>query len=680
MIKQWLKKINLKHVLVACGLCVLALLLVVLFYIKFLNYKEKEFDVTTEIETASYDDSVFVLNEGEKLVQKFEITIEEATAISVKIAEEQGNLEGMELEYSICDENQNLIQSRAYVETDILRDAQLYIHFDTVLTPGNYYLMIEMVDHEDTDASLDLLIGNVVNDNTCFSNDEDTGVPLVVKQSNFIWSNDTYRVLCTVILVVLVVSIFVLAYIILLRKLAFHWSYFSVALVLGLIFMFIIPPYSAPDEQGHISSSMYLSNQWLGWETKDEKATFVGRNTEFDNGYNPFLSRDVYNSYLDKIFQPVAEEGQKMEDSSLGIPTPYALYFIPSIGITIGRLLALNGTMTIMLGRLANLLFFALMVTYAIKKIPFGKMVIAGICLLPITLQQVSSFSYDNPVIASAMVVTSLGVRWCYTEEKIRKNEILFYLVSSFVLLIGKGGAYSFLVFLPFVYKFSKDKLRLLWKNYKVQSIIFVIAALFIMLRNQVAALLGTMFVTQEEAVVEGATDATTYIIGWAGIEGYTIGYFLQNPIQLIKILIETVIEYGDWCFGTLLGSSLGWFEISIPWILIIACFVIIILATIKPVEEKGEMEIADKLIAVVVAVLSGGICAAGMLLLWTPKGSHAILGLQGRYFLPTFAVLMLALRTKNIQIKRNIDRELLYANFVVEIFVIFNILLFSAH
>ena len=679
MLKEWLKKINIKHVIVTCGLCALALFLAVLFYLKFFGYREKEFDVTSLIQATEDQETVYVLEEGQKLVQKFEITIEEATAVSVKISEEQENLADIDLLYSIYDANMVLIQNRPYAEMDVNRDDQLYIHTESPLSPGEYYLSVEVVDHEDTDASIDLLLGTVVNENTFFSNDEITEYSMLIKQSNFIWSNDLYRVLCTVVLIVLVIAIFVFAYFILLKKVEFHWCYMMVALVLGMLFMFIIPPYAVPDEQGHISSSLYLSDKWLGWESQDPISPWVARVTEIKNGFNPYLSRDVYNNYLNKLAQPLSEEGMVIEDQYEGLPSPYALYFIPSLGITLGRLLALNGTATLLLGRIANLIFFVMMATYAIKKIPFGKMVIAGVCLLPITLQQVSSYSYDNPVMAAAMVATALGIRWCYSDEKTHKNELILYLLSSFILLIGKGGAYSFLIFLPFIYRMSKDKLKTIWEKYKLQTIAFMMVSLFIILRNQITAIFGSLL-PQQEVVVDGAVETTGNIIVWAGAEGYTVGYLLQNPVQLIKILIETAITYGDWCLGTMLGSSLGWLNMTMPWFLIIACLIILLLATIKPEGEKGELTIVDKLIAIAVAVVSSGICAAGMLILWTPKGSQTILGLQGRYFLPTIAVLLLALRTKGIQIKRNIDRELLYANFVVNIFIIFNILMYSAY
>ena len=190
---------------------------------------------------------------------------------------------------------------------------------------------------------------------------------------------------------------------------------------------------------------------------------------------------------------------------------------------------------------------------------------------------------------------------------------------------------------------------------------------------------INSFFVIEEAAISEAVVESTTETVGnyiaWVGAAGYTVGELLRNPIELIRIFFNTIYINVDWFLGSMLGSSLGWFDISVPWLYLFAGLIVVLLATIKPVNEEGELIFVDKLFAGGMGLVSWALCLLGLLLLWTPKGSASILGVQGRYFLPTLAIILLALRTKNLQIKRNIDRELLYSIFVINLPVILVVL-----
>ena len=72
------------------------------------------------------------------------------------------------------------------------------------------------------------------------------------------------------------------------------------------------------------------------------------------------------------------------------------------IKIALGRLLHLNSVPTFYLGRMMNLLLFAILGMLAVRKMPFGKNILFATALLPLTLQQVASYSYDSVIIAFA--------------------------------------------------------------------------------------------------------------------------------------------------------------------------------------------------------------------------------------------------------------------------------------
>lgn len=670
------KKINWKQITVIICLIVFSLMLGVLFYVKLIDVNERAFEITTY--NADYE--VLEMKTGDVITQEFKISLEEVTAFGIEIEGPQANMDNFAVNVTVYDENNNVVKTTYFSEQNIRDLSQILVRFDTPINPGIYYVVLEATNTGNENAGLFLTPGNIVDEKCMTVNGEKIENSLLLREHNFLWSEDFYKDFCIIIAVILCLSVVPMYYIIFIKKAAFHWCYLCVAIIFGVLFMFVIPPYSTPDEQTHISTSFYLSNHVFGWtELQDENATFIARRTEVDTGLSPYLSRAVYNRFLVNLIQPVSEEAAELVEFNHEFAAPYALYTVPAIGVTVGRLLNLNGIATILMGTFFNLVSFLALATYAIKKVPFGKMIMAGICLLPITLQQVSSFSYDNPLIAATLVVLALGLRWCYSEERPKKSELVLYTICSIVLLLGKGGVYFMIIFLPILYKFSKDKIKMLWNKYRIQAIIFSVVSVLILLRNKIVGIVDSIF-TSSETVVD-TTEQVGNIIKWSGTEGYTIMELIMNPGELVKMIFNTLLNNVDWYFGTAVGQSLGWFQInSIPWLLIFVLVVVILCATIKPVTEVGELEKKDRLIVNFFSVVSCGLCLAAMLLLWTPKGTGTIMGVQGRYFLPPIIAVLFTMRTSKLQISRNIDRELLYTMFIVNIGVIYYVLSFSTY
>lgn len=650
-----------KHILKYIAVTAMALIFFLMAYMVLVDvHYEKAVDITT----ISEDESVIEVSSKEEFVQKVELTLPEISAIGIKIPKNQEKIKDIELGVEIYAQNGEQIYTCNYFGEDLCVRDEIYASFETPIPSGVYEIRFNVITPSSTGTNLELYCAE----------EETDELQIVVSQKNYSWSQDEFRTLMIFVFAILSTLMIVLYVLLFVCKVEFHWCYLVVGIVLGIIFMFVIPPYATPDEQTHISSAIYISDKLMGYGGPvNEDAAFVARETEVNNGLNAYLSRNAYDSFLQKMVEPLTDEGRNVIDTSHELAAPLSIYLVPAIGITIGRVLSLNGVMTLLLGTLFHVVFFVLMATYAIKKIPFGKMVLAGVCLFPMTLQQISSFSYDNPLIAATLVVVALGIKWCYTEEKRTAFEYVMYLFSSLILLLGKSGVYMFVIFLPLVYQFSKEKLLHIWKEYRIQTIFFFLGTVFVFFRNKIFTVVSSIFLPAVESNVGATGDASGgNTIAWLGVEGYTVGELVRHPVQLVKIFYNTFVDNIDWYPGTMFGTSLGWFQISIPWFLIIISIVIVLLATVKPQNESLLLQRKDKLLLGATSVISIVLCMLAMLLLWTPKGSIAILGVQGRYFLPSIIGFFLILRTDKMQVKKNIDKELLFANIVLIAVVIF--------
>ena len=83
---------------------------------------------------------------------------------------------------------------------------------------------------------------------------------------------------------------------------------------------------------------------------------------------------------------------------------------------------------------------------------PFGKNIFFVAALLPLTLQQAASFSYDSVIIAFAFYYLALCMHLVYTAEKIRIWDIVALVIYLAVFCAPKAGVYIVLfALLPIV-------------------------------------------------------------------------------------------------------------------------------------------------------------------------------------------------------------------------------------
>lgn len=481
---------------------------------------------------------------------------------------------------------------------------------------------------------------------------------------------DAYEIMCICILIALAALIYLVYYLAFIKKVPFHKCYLPVGLVFGAIFMFVIPPYVTPDEPSHIWSTYYVSNKVLGYETEDPTAIMALRACEVGAPLQSMVTRASYNQIFEYMVMPVVKEDLSLIDTNNLYNTPLYLYIIPSIGVTLGRLLSLGVVPTLFLGTLGSMLVFVFSAYYALKKVPFGKMIIAGFCLLPMVLQQTSSFSYDSIVLASTIVVIALGLRWGFTEERPTTSEMVVYLLYSIFLIGGKGGAYSVFCFLPMLYGLSKEKLKVLWKDYRKQIIILMVMFVVIMFSGTIKTVLNSTAVSNQEISEEGVdageeAEESKNIIGWAGEEGYTISWVLEHPVETIRSWYYTFVCNWSFYLYTMFGSSLGWWQIGIPvWVIWIYGG----MALVNTISIKGEkqMSIPDRVWVTLLSVFSCVMFMAAMFFFWSPKSYGIIVGIQGRYFLPPYLAMMYCIRNNKIALKWNLEKPLLFANVIL--------------
>lgn len=438
--------------------------------------------------------------------------------------------------------------------------------------------------------------------------------------------------------------------------------YLIFGIILGMIYLIIIPPYSTPDEEVHINSAYHVSNLMMGKSSALEGAgTISKRVCEANLAFSGQVNDASYTYTLEGLKQG-AYDNTYVDVG--GTVTGYTyLYLACGLGVTVGRILHLGGMATLLLGAWFNSLFFVLCMYYAIKKIPFAKMALAGICLMPMVLQQTSSYSYDCTIIAVSLLSTALAFKYAYGKEPMKKSEYAVYFIATLAMLLCKGGVYVFLAFLPVWLTLFRQK-----PNKKIILSVagYFLAIVAVFFRGKIFGLFGGQATGATITDVVAAEGTNTY---------YSLGTLIHEPGTLFRIFFDTWKIYRDNYIETTIGSHLGWMVVGIPWLYLLG-FIFVILLGVQHV--KGESYGVTKMDRIGLWGVTGAVilsCMLAMLISWTPVGSITIEGVQGRYFLPAALAFTMAFRNSSISIRRRIDQELFFSIGVVQLLVINEVL-----
>lgn len=601
-------------------------------------------------------------------------SISDGTAIKTTFTVETDTLYGVAL---YMDTGDNMVNGVIHV--NLLNEAGNVIaeaeKSSIIETDGKFIFNTPVTDVEGEQLILQILGSEFQTEETVllFGTDANiTGEDFVPAFGVIVSGKDVFFTLQNVVYLILIVVILSTFGILLLGKsheLHMERNYLIAGLGLGIIFILLIPMMAVPDEAVHLYTAYDVSNTIMGSHSE----TVTMRADDAFRCYNERkLDRDDYIKEYDGIFTGV-KNAELVQTNITATGNPRYIYLLPAFGITLGRLFGLSTTLTYLLGRLFNMLAFVAAVYYSIKRMPFGKGIVFVWALLPITLQQTGSFSYDAPVFSLSIMIIASTLNLAYRTEYNRKKDRItaIVLVMSCVLLLPcKGHALLPLVVLPLMLipKYIKEHRDTVaaWKT-KIRSWMKGAVAAVLLLFLIIVGIVGVQLLRSLTA----PENINNNYIAWAGQYGYTIGFFIKNPVRLIEILINTAWFKGDMYLSQMLGGSLGWLDIEIPWMFIIGFLFLLVYAAMRRENETQLITIGDRVWMILVFI---GVCAlavAAMLLYWTPNSFYTIEGVQGRYFLPALVLGVLALRTKKTSVSENADTYVMLWTVILQIFVI---------
>ena len=202
---------------------------------------------------------------------------------------------------------------------------------------------------------------------------------------------------------------------------------FVLIMIFGLLCCFLNPICNVSDETEHLARADITSQGVIVPEYKNN-AFSVSESINF------FEKNRTQTAF--QVDGNMKYSGTLTDYPSAFQHNPFYGYVAPAIGLAIAKLLGLSVLAAMWLGRLFNLILYAFLASYAIKKTPILKVPFIAMVCMPVAIQQAASFSLDALFISLGFVVFAYFFYMIKAEDKTLENkDILIF--SVLCLLFG---------------------------------------------------------------------------------------------------------------------------------------------------------------------------------------------------------------------------------------------------
>ena len=450
-----------------------------------------------------------------------------------------------------------------------------------------------------------------------------------------------YWIVCAVI----IVGFLAFAFVAFVKKCKLEYIYLTLGLTFGMVFVLSLPPYTAPDEGTHISTTYAFVSEFLGEDPIfDEANHVISRGTDGDIGGEAQVSLVKFHDLYEAVKYPSGDlERDFARGGKLGVP--FTCYLPQILGVLLGVLLKFSGFWTLYLGKVFAMLFFTICIFFSIKLIPWGKMVIMTVALLPMSMELASSFSYDCVLNALCILFISYTLHLICKKDKVTWKDFLF--LGIIICVIAPCKMFYFLI-AGMLYLIPKEKYKSK-KTYWMMNTGILVAGLAVLI------IMRFQFLTSH---VGGATpsaieDATV---------NYSIATILGDIPHSISVLFNTAIIKSEFYYNSMWGNQLGSLQVYIPTFVITSFVLVLFTAGVCTTREERviyEPDAKFRLVNLGLSLLMFLGILAALWIGWTPVTYGVIEGVQGRYFLPFLPMIFLSMRNKTFLLQKNIDRGL---------------------
>lgn len=408
-------------------------------------------------------------------------------------------------------------------------------------------------------------------------------------------------------------------------------------MIISTCLMVLQPPYIVGwDEQIHYRNSYLLGVTKTG-ETTSEIDDYMYGQAHMINMSSSGVPETIEErlDFIKVLNRKFELPGSFIDDYRISIQS--IGYIFQAFALKIGVLLNLPFYLIWLMGKFANVLLYAFVMSYAVKIVPIGKRLLMVYALIPTMIFQSAMYTYDVTVIAFLTLAICILVKEIVcSDEVFRYRWRIAYLLCMFIGCMPKAVYAPLLLGGLFINKnkFYSDKDRK-WFRFSVVLVFAVLMATFVL-----------------PVLISPA--AVGDLRGGDTSEARQIQYVLGKPLAYAVILIKTILNTAAEYFlgrGLLSGFAyLGQGELL--WYG--AGLIIGVILTDRYRDERCTQSVLPmkyKTISMLQIAATIALIWTALYLSYTEVGYSSIYGVQSRYYFPFLYLFYLCFQTDKIEV-----------------------------
>ena len=395
------------------------------------------------------------------------------------------------------------------------------------------------------------------------------------------------------------------------------------ALVFGVLFIIITPPFQTPDETVHFLRAYQVSEFNF---VLDEQGPVGGGNLPKSLGdtmvdvmthpniqYNPNVKYNIYKTFgeFSRSTEPADTRFYDFSSTNYYTPLPY---IAQAIGIGVARLLGLAPVFMMYMGRAMNLALWLVLFGLSIALMPRKKWALVAVGLLPMAIFQAISLSADVMAIGLAALMLAFVLRLREQKAVATNKQLLLLLSLAVGLAISKQAMFLFLPLILLVLNATLGKRPLLKKVLALTIPLLVLGA--------------WMYIVKDIGSISNPINHQNPV--------QQTQFILHNPHSYINDLWNTYFyNWSDSIVASFIGIF-GWQDAPLSELLVVVGYLSLAFLLFASYDgQKQWLQRNQKILLWGIAVAYWLAVSTALYVYYTPVGYKIIVGLQGRYFLP---------------------------------------------
>ena len=422
-------------------------------------------------------------------------------------------------------------------------------------------------------------------------------------------------------------------------------AFLFLAIMTGIIFVFLIPPYTAPDELWHFARSFDIASGNFvckDYETREEfdnqtmpicefpKELFELKLISQDNGIN--YTRETNTQINILAFKNIASRnfsGETVRIPIHGDHTTSSVAFLPQIlSILLARFLNVPPIIMFYMARLGNLLAAIAIAYLGLKKIPRYKIMYMILYFAPGMIFLRSTSSTDGLLYSLILLFIAQIVYLMFAEVTFWEDGFLLLTVTAICITLIKMP-YFIIYFL--VLLVSKKRFVIAGKESKYIKYLYLIGLLSVCF---------TIYSISHHFLDYNSAVISTLYASSAEIDTSYILYAISHIFSIANMFFQTgIVNFHTYFFDAISFPNAGY--LVMPYLLM--CLAAAIYG-----EHNSIIKKQHRIIFFLIGLGTWLIVCAAFYFIGPGPDIGYIWGLQGRYMYPALILIFIALSNKN--------------------------------